>query len=241
MLSSMPGVGGAALRLGRALEGLRAAATVGAGAMTAEAACFGAQITAIGVAQGAISAVALASVEASASGSIEATASLTASLPDPLAYIEQLIAGLEAVLATLLAGPPLPALTATLSASAAASLALSAEVAEIVAQISVLASISLAAGLCVSELLAAQVALAKAVLATDGAATAYGDVQGQLGTSGAFSVVYNGTLAGLGAAVNLVTPSTGIGGAELVRATVQLVRQSDAPALAAQASLLRTS
>lgn len=236
---SMPGTSSRAALVASALAALREAGEEARLAMLAEAACFSADSGALLAAQADISLLALANLDAAALGSLQALASLTASLPDPLGYLAALVQAVRNLLGLLLAGPP--PLLPTIAATASINLQIGAEIAALRLSIAALGEISISMSRCVILLLAAAEALRLAVQATSSGAAASEDLAGNLAASPAYALTYSGTLAGLGAALNSVTPGTGIGGATPVTVTLQVVRQSDAAALSAQSALLRAS
>lgn len=170
-------------------------------------------------------AAATADLDARIAAAIAVQAKLTLSLHDPIAYIKGLV---EAVAGVELSVDPVVAIQAQVNANA--SLA-----ASIQAKIDFILGLSAQITATLSDCYAASFAAAEAAQAP---LNDYQSMASQLSTPGAYSFTYVGSLSGLGAALDLVTPATGLPGATAVKATLQLVRSSNPTAIAAQSALL---
>lgn len=178
-----------------------------------------------------IPAVALPSVQVDAS--FDTNLGLTADLADPAAYLTGLLEGLATVQASLEASLPVVQLTDTINANLDVGVDFSAQIAEIDLQLAALVSISAAISAIIAALLAATVAVSAAL-------SLYVNMTATLATPGAFALIYSGTLTGFGAALDAVTPSTGLPGSTQIFAPVMLVQQADNAAVNAVRSIYRT-
>lgn len=238
-------------RIGTASASINAAL----GQLTGIAGALGIVVDATLVAKAAIRIPATADFEAQLSAAVDIGAQLTADLTDPATYLTQLLAGLANVNASLSASLPTVQLTGQITASAAiaAQLSLKIEAVDIqlVALDSVAASIGAQASLIdqvraavqaqVSAILLIQVAIAAALSAVTGALAAYAAMAPQLATAGAYVFLYTGALSGLGAALDAVTPASGLSGATVVRASLVLVQTSDTAAVTALNAVFKVS
>lgn len=179
-----------------------------------------------------IPAVALPSVQVDAS--FDTNLGLTADLADPTAYLTGLLAGLADVQASLEASLPVVQLTATIGANLDVGLDFQAQIIAIDLQLEALVSINVA----ISAIIAA---LAAAVVAVSAALAEYASMTATLATAGAYVIIYTGPLDGAGAALDGVTPSTGLPGATQVVMPIMLVQQSDTPAVNAVQNVYKTS
>ncbi len=240
---SVPGLSAAFEAVGSSLQELYARARAALDAIGAANASISAQVSALGTAQLSIEAVSTASVQAAIDVSLGATLSLTASLPDPAAYFNGLVAGLGQVSGALSAdlALPLPSLAAAISVSAVATAGLELEKATILATIAPLSSISLSLSVVLSALSAVAGALAGALAAAAFALARFLDMRATLAVGTMWALTYSGTLSGMGAGLDLAAAASGLPGATPVVVTTQLVRASDGPAVSAQASVLRSS
>jgi hypothetical protein len=149
---------------------------------------------------------------------------LTAQLANPAAYLAQLLAGLESLLGSLPLQLPAVALGTQISAAAAVEAVFAAKIALVDAKIAVVVNLLNA---CYAALLAVSTAAFSAI-------EKYHTFKALLATAGAYAFQYSGSLAGLGAAFDSVTLSSGVGTATSIVATMQFVKASDAAAVSAQ-------
>lgn len=179
----------------------------------------------------------------------QAVANLGASVANPAAYVSALISGATQAIANLGAVPPLVKLQGQLAAATSVGLVLQAKVAAIDIA---LAALDAPAAQLTAQGLAIRAAadaidvvidgLQLASAAVSAAITSYtAFAQGALATAGAYAFYYTGTLGGLGAAIDLVTPSTGISAATQVAVPILFVQQSDTLALQAVQAVYLTS
>ena len=155
---------------------------------------------------------------------------LEADLGDPSAYLSGLLTGLASVEASLGLSLPSVQLGLQVDANLAISAGLSLKIEAIDLQLEALVSINVALVAIVQALLAIQVALSAAISAVASALTLYVSMTATLATAGAYCVLYDGPLSGLGAAVDLVTPSTGLSGSTVIRCPLIIVQTADLPA-----------
>jgi len=188
-------------------------------------------------------------------GITQGQSTLTVSLANPAAYISGLIAGAQQAITSLQAAVPAVQITGQLTASGIALLALQSKLSAIDAALALLdvpaaqvraqgAAIQAAAAAIqavVAAIVAIVNALTAAVAAADVALATLSTIQASLGTAGAYAFIYTGPLSGLGAALDAVTPSTGVAAAAQVYVPVVFVQQGDAPAVAAVNAVYLTS
>lgn len=149
---------------------------------------------------------------------------LTAQLANPADYLAQLLAALNNLLASLPFQLPAVALGTQISAAAAVEAVFAAKIANVDAKIEIVVDLLNA---CYAALLAVSTAAFSAI-------EKFHTFRDYLATTGAFALSYTGTLGGLGAALDAVTPSSGMAAGTQVVATVQFVRASDSAAVGAQ-------
>lgn len=235
----MPGSYLGAVTIGGSVDGLdEALDEVGAALVALEAGvaahmpCFDEAIAALATAHASIRPPAIAAPDAN----LTASASIAAQLPtfDPLAYLQNLIAGLQALLAQLAALDPTALLDAQISANAALGVQFTADIGSIDIQLSALLDIS-------ALLTACSVAIAAALAAAAAGIASYTSMSATLNTAGAHAFLYTGQLSGLGSGLDAVTPSSGIAASDSVQVTVQVVRQASTAAIAAQNAVFKTS
>ncbi len=178
-----------------------------------------------------IPAVALPSVQVDAS--FDTNIGLTADLADPALYLSGLLEGLASVQASLEASLPVVQLTDTINANLDVGLDFQAQIIAIDLQLAALVSINLAFSAIIAALLAATIAV-------NAALSLYVNMTASLNTPGAYALIYSGTLSGFGAALDAVTPSTGLPGSTQIFSPVMLVQQVDTAAVNAVRSIYRT-
>jgi hypothetical protein len=228
-----------ATTIGGTVEGLgEAFAEVGAALIALEVAvgahipCFDEAIGLLATAQASIRTPAIQDPQAN----LNASASIAATLPtlDPLAYLQSLIASLQALLAQLAALDPTALLSTQISANAALQVQFSGQVSNIDLQLSALADIS-------GILSACAVAISAALAAAAIVIASYQTMQSKLNAGPAYAFDYTGPLSGMGTALDGTAPSSGLAGATIVRATLQVVQQATPTPYAAQADVFLTS
>lgn len=196
--------------------------------------CLAEAIDLLAQAKAAIRIPAVADFQAQLTGAVAMGLQLQGYLLDPIGYVQGLLSGVANLNVSIPAMLPQVALTAQVAANAAVSLALAAKIAAVDLQLAALLSIS-------ALLLACSVALAAVAAAALGAANTYAEFRAYLDTPGAYALTYTGPLGGLGAAVDAVTPSTGLAAGESVVVTIQIVRTASAAAVTARNALFTTS
>jgi hypothetical protein len=198
---------------------------------------------------------AVADFQAQLDASLAIGLQLDASLSDPSAYLAALLAGLANVQASVSATLPTVQLEGQLAANLAISAALELKIAAVDLELDLLvgisASINAQAALVaqvqgalnaqLQALLGIQLALSVALAAISGALSAYAAMALTLTTAGAYCFLLDGPLSGLGAALDALTPSTGLSGATNVYVPVVLVQLSDTPAVTAVDAVFKTS
>ncbi len=152
---------------------------------------------------------------------------LTAALTDPLQYLLGLLAGLQNLNLSLPNLIPQVALSTQISANQAVGLAFTAKIALVDAKIAIVVNLLNA---CYAALLAVSTAAFTAI-------EKFHEFTALLETSGAYAFSYTGSLAALGSALDALTPTTGIGTATSIVATLQIVKASDSSAVSAQSQL----
>ena len=224
--------------IGGTVEGLDEAFTeVGAALIALEAAvglhlpCFDEAIGLLASAQASIRPPAVQDPQAN----LNAALSIGAALPtlDPLAYLQSLIAGLQALLAQLQAFDPTALLNAQISANASLQTQFSVQIGGIDLQLSLLADIS-------GILSACAVAISAALAAAALVIASYQSFQQKLSAAPAHALVYTGAFSGTWADLSAAAAASGIAAGSNVRATVQIVEQSMATPYAAQAEVFKT-
>jgi hypothetical protein len=155
--------------------------------------------------------------------SIGIQAQLTAQLANPAAYLAQLVAALNGLLLSIPTQLPAIALSTQITAAAAVEAVFAAKIALVDAKIAIVVDILNA---CYLALLAVSTAAFAAI-------EKFHTFRDYLNTSGAYAISVTSTLAGLGAAIDAVTPSSGVPGATNIVATLQFVKASDGPAVGA--------
>ncbi len=213
----MPGTADAFEEVGAALEVLR-------DEVIAHLPCFLEAIAAMAD----VRLVAVQDFQVQLNASIGIQLQLTAQLANPLDYLSQLIAGLQALLASIPFQLPQVALGTQITAAAAVEAVFAAKIAAVDAKIAIVVNLLNA---CYLALLAVSTAAFTAI-------EKFHTFQAYLATDGAYAMTYTGSLASLGSAVDAVAPTTGIGTATSIVATIQIVKASDAGAVAAQRALL---
>jgi hypothetical protein len=213
----MPGIADAFEEVGAALEVLR-------DEVVAHLPCFLEAIAAMG----AVRIVAVQDFQVQLSAAVGIQAQLTAQLANPTDYLAQLIAALQGLLASIPFQLPQVALGTQITAAAAVEAVFAAKIASVDAKIAIVVDLLNA---CYLALLAVSTAAFSAI-------EKFHTFQAYLATSGAYALSYTGSLASFGSALDAVTPTTGIGTATSIVATIQIVKASDAPAVAAQQAVL---
>lgn len=165
-------------------------------------------------------AAATADLRAQLEAALALQAQLEITIHDPSAYIALLI---EAIAGITFSLDPTIALSIQLDASASVSASIQAKLDFL---IGLFAQITAKLDACYQAMLSASLAATPAL-------GTYHDMKGSLDTTGAFAFSYSGPLSGLGAAINSVTAASGIGPAELVVMTAQMVSSANAAATAA--------
>lgn len=211
----IPGVADAFNEVGEALETLR-------DEVIAHLPCFLEAIAAMAD----VRIAAVSDFQAQLNAAIGIQVQLTAQLANPADYLAQLLAALENLLASLPFQLPAVALGTQISAAAAVEAVFAAKIALVDAKIAVVVDLLNA---CYLALLAVSTAAFAAI-------EKFHTFRALLATTGAYAFSYTGTLAGLGAALDAVTPATGIAAGAQVVTTVQIVRASDSAAVGAQAN-----
>ena len=150
-------------------------------------------------------------------------AQLNAQLANPAAYLAQLIAALNSLAASIPHQLPAAALSTQISAAAAVQAVFATKIANVDAKIAIVVNLLNA---CYAALLAVSSAAFTAI-------EKFHTFRDLLATSGAYAFSYTGSLSSLGSALDLVTPSSGIGTATSIVATLQIVKASDSPAVGA--------
>jgi len=213
----MPGTAGAFEEVGAALETLRDAVIL-------HLPCFLEAIAAMAD----VRIVAIVDFQAQLNASIAVGLQLTASLTDPTQYLLGLLAGLANLNISIPSLLPQVALGTQIAANAAIGAAFAAKIAAVDAKIAIV----------VNLLNACYLALLVVSTAAFAAIEKFHTFQAYLATDGAYALSYTGSLASLGSALDAVTPTTGIGTATSIVATIQIVKASDADAVAALNALL---
>jgi hypothetical protein len=208
----VPGLADAFNEVGEALETLR-------DEVLAHLPCFLEAVAAMAD----VRVVAIQDFQVQLNASIGIQAQLTAQLANPAAYLAQLIAGLNSLLASIPTQLPAVALSTQIAAAGAVEAVFAAKIAAVDAKIAIVVNLLDA---CYAALLAVSTAAFDAI-------TKFHTFRDLLETSGAFAFSYTGSLSGLGAALDAVTPSSGVAGGTSVTATVQFVRSSDSAAVGA--------
>ncbi len=169
--------------------------------------------------------VAIQDFQVQLNASVAIQAQLTAQLANPADYLAQLIAGLNALLASIPTQLPAVALSTQIAAAGAVEAVFAAKIAAVDAEIAVVVDLLNA---CSPALLAVSTAAFAAI-------ETFHRFRDLLATSGAFALSFTGTLGSLGAAFDAATPATGIATGTSVVATLQIVRASDSAAVGALA------
>lgn len=171
--------------------------------------------------------VATADFQAQLNAAIGIQAQLTVQLANPIDYLNKLIAALNALLASIPVQLPTVALSTQIAAAAAVEAVFALKIAAVDAKIAIVVNILNA---CYLALLAVSTAAFNAI-------QKFHTFRDLLDTAGAYALSYTGSLASLGSALDAITPTTGIGTATSIVATIQIVKASDAPAVSAQSQL----
>ena len=108
-------------------------------------------------------------------------------------------------------------------------------------QLAALASISAILDVLAAAALAVNIAIGAAIAAVSAALTAYADMTSAMAAAGVHSFLYTGALSGLGAAIDAVTASCGLGASVSVTAPIVLVATSDGAALDGVNAVFRVS
>lgn len=227
-------VGGAVVGLSTAFSALGAALANLRAVVDAQLSIIEDQAAAVLVAKAAIRIPATADFEAQLNASLAISLQIEGYLTDPTAYLDTLISGLAQVSLDVGALVPTVALDAQLDANVGIQAALTAKIAAVDAQLDALIVISAA-------LDAIVIALGEASAAASAALTAAATMSAKLGTAGAYVFLYDGPLGGLGAAIDAVTPSSGVTAGVNVRVPLVFVKTSDGPALSAVNAVYRVS
>lgn len=242
VLASVPGISAQLSGCKLALDNLKAVVDTQLAAVAQAAADVNAQIGAISSAKIAIRIPAVADFQAQADAAASVAAGFTVSLTDPTLYIAGLLEGLAEVSVNINALVPQVALNAQLSATLGLELSFNLKIAAVDLQLQLLVTINAALALVVSAILAIQVALSIAVSAALNVAVSIAAYLSSLSAAaGAHAALYDGPLAGLGAAIDLVTPSTGIGGAVNVRVPIVIVEASNTVTIGALNNVFRVA
>ena len=213
-------------------------------------------------AKAAIRIPAIADFQIQLNAAIQIQAQLGLDVSDPSAYVAALLSGIAQVELAIEAFVPSVALNAQIAAAASAQISAEAKIAAVDLALDVLVSINvqLAAQVALVAQLQASVAVQVAALASISAAltaikialnvalaaaaaplAAYASMTAALGATGGQAFVYSGPLNGLGAALDAVTPSSGVAGTTPVLCPVMFVQQSDTPAVTSTNAVYRTS
>jgi hypothetical protein len=192
--------------------------------------CLAEAIELLAIAKVQIRIPAVVDFEAQLNAAVAMGLQLTANLTDPIAYLRGLLAGVAILQIAIPAMLPQVALTTQIAANASVAAAFAAKIAAVDLQLSALVTIS-------AILSACSVALTAVAAAAYAATQTYAQFKAYLETSGAYAFTYTGTLGGLGAALDLVTPSTGLAAGESIRVTVQVVRTASTAAVTAHDAL----
>lgn len=179
----------------------------------------------------------------------QAISNLGAQVANPAAYVSSLISGATQAIANLGAVPPLVKLQGQIAAAVSVSLALQAKVAAIDVALTALdapAAQLTAQGIAIRAAAdAVDVVIGSLQLASQAISAALTSYSAYLGTTlaqaGFYALYYEGTLGGLGAAIDLVTPSTGVGAGVQVAVPLVFVQQSDTLALQAVQATYKVS
>ena len=186
-------------------------------------------------------------IDAQIAGILQAQTNLGVSLTNPVAYITGLIAGATQAITNLSAAVPTVQIAGQISATAGLLLVLQAKVAaidlalagldvpiaQVQAQGAAIVSAAAAIQVAVDALAAIVAALDAAIAAADIALAQLDSIQATLATPGGYAFLYSGTLAGLGAGLDAVTPLSGLAMATNVLVPVIVVQQADGAAVAA--------
>lgn len=240
--ASVPGISAQLEAVADALEDLRDAVQLQVGLLTGHLVTLNTQISAIGTASAAIRIPAVADFQVQLDASIGIQAGFSAQLGDPAAYLAGLQAALGQVTLNVGALVPSVALNAQIAAAAGTEALMGAKIGAIDVELSALATISASLSGVFSAIGAIQAAINVALGAVLSALSAYVSFAGSLGSGGAACILYDGTLAGLGAGIDAVTVGIpGMTGATNVRVPVVIVATSNAPGLAAVNATFRVS
>lgn len=185
----------------------------------------------------------------------QTTASLGVAASNPAAYVAAKLAGVAQAVTNIGAVAPTVQIAGQLAAAGAITLQLQAKVAALDAALAALdgpIAQAEASGQAIAEaaaalqvvadgLAAASLALNVAAQAADAALVAFASMTATLGTSGAYALLFNGTLADFGVEMNAALASTGVPAGANIYAPVAFVLQSDAAAKGAVDAVYRTS
>lgn len=227
-------VGGAVVGLSAAFSAVGTALANLRGVVNTQLALIEDQAAACLAAKVAIRIPATAEFEAQLNASIAVSAQIDTYLGDPTAYLTGLLNGLAQVQVDVGALDPTVALDTQLDVNLTVQAALTAKIAAVDLQLDALVTISAALDAIVA-------ALVTAIAAADAALSAYTAMTATLGTAGAYVFLYDGPLGGLGAAIDAVTPDSGVSAGVNVRVPIVFVQTSDAPALSAVNAVYRVS
>lgn len=242
VLASVPGIGAQISACSTALGNLNAVVNAQLAAVANAAAAINAQIGAIASAKISIRLPAIADFQVQLDAAAGITAGFTASLSNPSVYISGLLEGLAQAQVNITAVLPSVALNLQLEASLVLQAVFTAKIAAVDLQLSLLDTVNLALSVVVGAVLAIQSALSIAVSAALNVATSIlGYINGLSAAGSAHAFLYDGPLSGLGAAIDLVTPSTGIAGGVNVHVPLVLAQTSNGVTVNAMNNVFRVS
>lgn len=227
--------------LGDALTSVEATISTNGALIASAVADIRAVIAAVAAARVAIRIPAVVDFEANLDAALSTQAAFTAQISDPTVYVNALLSGVAEATANLGALVPSVAIDGQLAAIGGLIADLTAKIGAVDLELDALVNVELLLGVVADALVAIEVALNGAIAIAGPALAALAAIDVHLGHAGAHAFVYTGTLGGLGAAVDLVTPSTGLGAGVSVKAVSVLVETSDATAVAALDATFKVS
>lgn len=240
--ASVPGIDAEIIALKVATDKLAATVNTELASIAQAANDINVQLGALGAAKIAIRIPATADFQAQLDAATSISAGLSAQVSNPAGYISELLLGVAEVQANVNALVPSVALSAQISAAVGTESVMSGKILAVDLQLAALDTIGNALGVVVAAVLAIQQALASAVSAANNVLVAIASyLSGLDGATGAHCLLYDGALSGLGAAIDLATPSTGIGGATSVHVPLVLTPSSNVATVSAMDQVFRVS